>query len=240
MASWTTPHVVVNRSTGKLTEVTSHQPDSEKPAGQLEFKLGILWLLPRRCRQGIERRRHEARHLFNSYTREVPMNRLSRPSACVIAVLVLSCHDSALSQESEPVAPAGEGTDSQTAPASSESEGPVRPKRGKAPTADRIGGATVDINPDGTMTRRTEVLGRTVEGAEAPAAEGASDSDPSQQLPERATVSSVNEESPIAEHPATTAEGPMQSSNYMLLAAAGACVVAGIVLWLTMRRSQKV
>lgn len=43
-------------------------------------------------------------------------------------------------------------------------EGPRRPRRGAAPSADRISGAQQHANQDGTMTRGREVVGSTVAG----------------------------------------------------------------------------
>jgi hypothetical protein len=97
------------------------------------------------------------------------------------------------------------------------------------------------------MERRSELIGQPVPGLEESPPEEKSDSelpaDPSYTPPTHATVSSSNEEPPVKESAAAKSETspePLPRGDYTLLAVAGACVVVGIVHWLTMRRPRKV
>lgn len=172
------------------------------------------------------------------------MNEFSRRATRIIAALTLACGATAFSQEIGVATPPGENAGDQTA---IEDEGPIRPKRGKGPTADRISGGTVETNPDGTMTRRTEVLGRVVEDGQGPAsaaeATPAAEGNPLSELPQRATVSSTNNGPPVEERARATENAAADISprrGYRLAAAAGVCIVVGLIVWRVMRQQRNV
>lgn len=112
---------------------------------------------------------------------------------------------------------------------SKEEEGPRRPKRGAAPTADRLQRVEVRVNSDGTMTRESKTI------ADAP---GSTSTKPVQPAPTnlpRATVSSTNDPRPT---PAGPAPAPPESSTaiWVIIPA----VVASLLAVLLFRRKRDV
>lgn len=172
------------------------------------------------------------------------MTKFSRSAALVVALFMTVSGSIALCQEAEKTDPAVAEHPEQ-AEAAAEAPRYTRPRRGAAPTLDRISGVTVDVNPDGTMTRRTEMLGGPVPGLENSPPEPASvpelPPDPSYTPPTRATVSSSNDESSAAGSTAamTSPTETETRKDYSLLAGAGVCVLIAVVFWLTLRQPRK-
>jgi hypothetical protein len=179
------------------------------------------------------------------------MSKSSRLATVFVALIVVAPRYSAYSQEATTIDPASiaaetDASKAETAASVDQPDGPIRPKRGAPPTADRISGVTVEVNPDGTMERHVEVLGQPAPGLEnsppESASAGALPSDPSYTPPERATVSSINDEQPAEAKAATAEDTAAESSprrDYILVAGAGVCVVIGLLLWWTMREPRK-
>jgi hypothetical protein len=122
----------------------------------------------------------------------------------------------------------------------------IKPRRGPAPTLDRLMGIEYQTNPDGTMERHVEIAGQPAPGLEDSPPESESvpalPLDPSYTPPERATVGSINDEPPADEQATAAKDTTVESSprrDYSLVAGAGVCVAIGLLLWWTMREPRK-
>lgn len=99
-----------------------------------------------------------------------------------------STDNSVATEESPADAPE---TSPETAPESDDR--PIRPRRGPAPTADRISGVEYTPNPDGTIRRETTVLGEREASQEAESEELGSTGDRAKPPLERAKVGSIHD-----------------------------------------------
>jgi hypothetical protein len=169
------------------------------------------------------------------------MTRSSQNTSIIVALLAMGITTNAPCQEA---ASADQAAAEAAAPA--DEPGPIRPKRGTPPTADRISVVTVEVNPDGTMERHVEIAGQPAPGLEDSPPESESvpalPSDPSYTLPERATFGSINDEPPADELATAAKDTSAESSprrDYSLVAGAGVCVVIGVLIWWTMREPRR-